>query len=250
MTSPGNYIFNPASSAVTGGSAAIGNDYSITYNYTNIQGCSDEQSITIAVFASNANTACPGTVKDYRDDRLYPTFLSGTGANARCWMAANLNYGNYTNQSQLQTDNCMLEKYCKDNVEAHCAHSGGYYQWDEIMEYQEISTNQDLCPPGWHLPSSSDWDALILALEGNAIAGGFMKDPNIQDGFDALLEGIFYQNNTWSFGSDPVTTTMFWTSQSLTISHAVARGLSNFNYSVSYYPSFKANAFPVRCVRD
>ena len=250
MTSPGNYIFDPASSAVTGGSAVIGNDYSITYNYTNIQGCSDEQSITIAVFASNANTACPGTLKDYRDDRIYPTFLAGTGANTRCWMAANLNYGDYTNQSQLQTDNCILEKYCKDNLEAQCARSGGYYQWDEIMEYQEISTNQDLCPPGWHLPSSAEWDALILALEGNAIAGGYLKDPNIQDGFNGLLEGILYQNKSWSFGSDPVTATMFWTSESLNPSTAVARGLNNFNYSVSYYPAFKANAFPVRCARD
>ena len=96
------------------------------------------------------------------------------------------------------------------------------------MEYQEISTNQDLCPPGWHLPSSAEWDALILALEGNAIAGGYLKDPNIQDGFNGLLEGILYQNKTWSFGSDPVTATMFWTSESLNLSTAVARGLNNF----------------------
>jgi len=112
MTSQGNYIFDPASSAVTGGGVSSGNDYSITYNYTNIQGCSDEQAITISVFASNANAPCPGSVKDYRNDQIYPTFRTGSGANARCWMAANLNYGTFTSQNILQTDNCIFEKYC------------------------------------------------------------------------------------------------------------------------------------------
>jgi len=248
MTSPGNYIFDPASSAVSGGGVSSGNDYSITYNYTNIQGCSDEQSITISVFASNANAPCPGTVKDYRDDQIYSTLMIG----GKCWMAANLNFGTYTSQSQLQTDDCIYEKYCRNNVEAQCAQSGGFYQWSELMEHQETTTIQNMCPPGWHVPTQQEWQNMIDAVAavpfGDGLAGGTLKDPNMS--FDALLNGVCYLNNVWAFTSGSLTSTLFWTSTETDASHAVARGLNNYNYSVSSTPSSKANAYQVRCMRD
>jgi uncharacterized protein (TIGR02145 family) len=80
------------------------------------------------------------------------------------------------------------------------------------------------------------------------MAGGTLKDPYAS--FNALLNGVYYLNNLWAYTTGSPTATMFWTSTPSGTSHAVARGLNNISYSVSYYPSFKANAFPVRCVKD
>lgn len=244
MLNPGRYQFDPSNSAVMAGSS--GNVYSITYTYTNIEGCSDEKQIDVTVFPSNASVQCPGTVTDYRDNQVYNTFQAG----GRCWMAANLNYGTYTQQNQPQTDNCTIEKYCKDNSEPECTESGGFYQWDEIMEYQGNSGFQDICPPGWHLPTVQEWNDLIDAYSGNPVAGGFLKDLLSSNGFHGILKSLYYQNTTWAFGNGTPTGTMFWTSGNYSRETAVARGLASPNPSISLYNSSKANAFNVRCVKN
>ncbi len=250
LVSPGIYVFDPTNGMVSGGTVLNPGEYPVTFRYTNVEGCYDEKTITFTVYPSNATGSCPGTLTDYRDSQVYSTFLAGTGAGANCWMAVNLNYGDYSTYSQLQTDNCTPEKYCKDNILSNCSQSGGYYQWAELMMYQENTAYQDLCPPGWHLPSASEWESLITFYSGVGKAGSPMKDLHPASGFHGLPEGILYQNNSWSFTTGTLTGSLFWTSSSLSPSTAVARGINSTNPSVSYYPSSKAHAFPVRCVRN
>jgi uncharacterized protein (TIGR02145 family) len=250
LISPGWWVFNPADNAVSGGSTATGNSYQVVYRYTNSQGCFDEKSITINVFASNANDPCPGTVTDCRDGKIYQTFLTGTGTNARCWTAENLDYGTFQNANNAMADNCMHEKYCNGNSAVQCAISGGYYQWGEIMEYAENSTCQDICPPGWHVPTASEWDILITNNAGNAFAGSYLKDPLISDGFSAILAGLLYSNTSWSFTAGNLTGSMYWTASPGSPDRALSRGLNSYNNSVSSYQSSRANAFSVRCVRN
>jgi uncharacterized protein (TIGR02145 family) len=247
--SPGVFVFDPANNSVIGGGTLNGVNHNIIYRYTNTFSCFDEKSATIAVYGSNANDPCPGTVKDYRDNQSYPTFLSGAPT-SRCWTATNLNYGNYTDKSQAQTENCLIEKHCQNNIASQCSISGGYYQWGELMQYQEGGGYQDICMPGWHVASMSEWDNLILAYSGNANAGSELKDLLNINGFHGLLEGLLYNNNTWAFITGTTTGTMFWTSAAISDAYANARGLNIFNPSVSLYPSSRGNAFNVRCVRN
>jgi uncharacterized protein (TIGR02145 family) len=247
--SPGTYVFDPASSSVTVGTAS-GTAWPVTYRYTNSDGCSDQKTASITVFPSNENDPCPGILTDHRDGRTYPTFLAGPGTNARCWMAANLDYGSYTTQSIVQSDNCVAEKYCPDNLMAQCDIFGGSYQWGEIMEYNENSTFQDICPGGWHLATTAEWDALISAFMGNGIAGGSLKNLPSTSGFDGIPGGIYYHNTLWAFTSGAISGAFYWTSESLPDGQAIARGLNSPNPSVSQYPSSRANAFSVRCVRN
>lgn len=252
MVSPGTFAFDPANPAVTGGGSTYGIDHQVVYRYTNVHGCTGESAITISVFGTSANDPCPGIVKDHRDGKSYPTFTAGTGTAARCWMAANLDYGSFTDQSTVQTDNCSVEKYCPGNLESQCASAGGYYQWGEIMEYYETGILQDICPAGWHIPNSTEWQEMISTFTGitppDGLAGGTLKDMNPAVGFHALLNGICYLNSTWAFTSG-VTASMFWTSDMIN-NKPVARGLNALNPSLSVYISSKANAFPLRCVKN
>jgi uncharacterized protein (TIGR02145 family) len=242
----GDYIFDPANSGIVGGSASVAVDYQVSYKYTNAFGCSADYAIPISVYASNAGDPCPGIVQDHRDNQSYPTFMSGTGANSQCWMTTNLNYGDYLDHFQPQTDNCTTEKYCLNNTASQCTAIGAYYQWEEIMGYSINTTLQDICPAGWHVPTSDEWQILIDSFQGSGIAGGILQSGN----FNAPLSGIFYLNNLWSFSpSENLKATMFWTS-TVSGGRAVSRGLNNINQSVSLYESSKANGLHVRCVKD
>ena len=228
--------------------------HQITYKFTDFNSCSNTSSqFTINVITGSSAGSCPLSFTDPRDSRSYSAFILGS----RCWMLSNLNYGaKMASDLQSQSDNCISEKYCPA-ADASCSNYGGLYQWDELIQYQVPSSVsvQGLCPPEWHIPTQLEWQGLIDAIAGMAygdgIAGSYLKDPNQSNGFHALLDGIYYLNNTWAFTSgNQLNSTIFWTSTTSGTSRAIARGMNNYNYSVSFYPSSRANAFPVRCVKD
>ncbi len=213
----------------------------ISYTYTNVASCSAGKSKTILVQANPVFT-CGNSFTDIRDGKSYPTVQIGT----QCWMAANLNRGTQITSAQVQFDNCVDEKYCFGNDAAKCSKYGGLYQWDEMMRYDDVPEGQGLCPPGWHIPTDNDWTVLCNFYNGYGFAGKPLQDTIIA-GFRALPGGIFYLNSSWSFADFAV---LFWTSSSWGSYKALSHGMNTINFSVSLYPSSRANAFPVRCLRD
>jgi uncharacterized protein (TIGR02145 family) len=213
----------------------------ISYTYTNVASCSAGKSKTILV-QPNPVFTCGNSFTDIRDGKSYATVQIGT----QCWMAANLNRGTQITSAQVQFDNCVDEKYCFGNDAAKCSKYGGLYQWDEMMRYDDVPEGQGLCPPGWHIPTDNDWTALCNFYNGYGFAGKPLQDTIIS-GFRALPGGIFYLNSSWSFAGFAV---LFWTSSSWGSYKALSHGMNTINFSVSLYPSSRANAFPVRCLRD
>jgi uncharacterized protein (TIGR02145 family) len=226
-------IFNPAS-AGTGLKT-------IVYSYTNVYLCSASKTKTVMV-QPNAVFTCGNILTDIRDNKTYPTVQIGT----QCWMAANLNRGMQITSSQVQFDNCTDEKYCFGNDAAKCSKYGGLYQWDEMMRYDDTPAGQGLCPPGWHIPTDNDWTVLFNFYNGNGFAGKPLQDTIIS-GFRALTGGVFYLNSSWSFADFAV---LFWTSTPWGSAKAISHGLNIYDFSVSLYPSSRANAFPIRCLKD
>jgi uncharacterized protein (TIGR02145 family) len=230
-------------------------DHNISYTYTNMYGCSVTRTVPLRIRAASS-FSCRSLLTDPRDQKTYPTFEVATPSGNRCWMAANLNYGSYLQDNTVQRDNCVWEKYCQGNDAAACTASGGLYQWDELLDYSgtgpAAERKQGLCPPEWHVPSSSDWQELIDASNGNGLAGWVLTDPNPLYGFHALLSGIYYQNSIWAFLPPGFSATLFWTSTVSPNSSAriFSRGMNSFNASVSNYFSLRGNALPVRCVKD
>jgi len=246
----GNYFFAPA---LVPGNTTTG--FNISYKYTStLYGCiATSASIPLTVDPANP-AGCSSSMTDIRDGNEYSTALF----DGKCWMTENLRYGSPVTPSTLsQTDDCVAEKYCPSS-DPTCIY-GGFYQWNELIQYQntEGPDYQGVCPPGWHIPTQQEWQSLIdgvagMSGQGDGIAGGFLKDPYQANGFHAELDGLYYLNDTWAFTSDNplLNATMFWTATPDGPDKAIARGMNNYNYSVSFYRSSKANAFPVRCVKD
>jgi uncharacterized protein (TIGR02145 family) len=225
-------IFNPAI-------AGVGN-HQITYSYTNAALCSASAHSYLHTFIPS-NLPCGSSLTDIRDNKTYSTVQIGS----QCWMAANLNYGTMIPGNFSQRDNCIWEKYCYNDLNANCGQRT-YYQWDELMQYDETVSIQGLCPPGWHVPSEADWNTLFTHFISSAFAGSPLKYSGFS-GFNALLSGARNMNKSWDYQGF---LTFFWSSTVHSPNKAWAHGMNDIDPSVSLYPAFRNNAFSVRCVHD
>jgi len=136
---------------------------------------------------------CGDALIDARDSKSYATVQ----IDAKCWMKENLNVGtqivSYTgtppdNIVNPQTDNDIIEKWCYNNLTIDCDVYGGLYQWAEMVQYLNGTTNtntwdpvptgnvQGICPTGWHVPTKAEYIALTDYLGGLLVAGDIMKE--------------------------------------------------------------------------
>lgn len=123
---------------------------------------------------------------DLRDNHVYRKIKVGEGKNAVTWMAENLNY-TYNEGS--------AKSVCYDNNPDNCAKYGRLYTWaaavdsagvfsntckgcgsypenveeesEDPKEWVSVPTDTQIrgvCPKGWHLPDSLEFDALLRRL--------------------------------------------------------------------------------------
>jgi len=215
--------------------------HTVTYSYTNRSGCSSQASRLFSILNAVPHT-CGNSMTDIRDGAIYPTVQIG----AQCWLARNLNYGNFTLSQFLQRDNCIPEKFCLNEAASNCSQYGGLYQWDEMMGYSATEQIQGLCPPGWHIPSEPDWNILFTHYINNAFAASPLLYSGYS-GFNALLAGTRFINRVWDFEGFA---TLIWSSTSHGPFKAWAHGMNDYDHGVSFYPAYRLNAFSVRCLRD
>jgi uncharacterized protein (TIGR02145 family) len=192
---------------------------------------------------------CPGTPTVLYEGKTYHTVQIGD----QCWLRENLDVGTMIQGSQNQTNNGVMEKYCYDDDPNNCNTYGGLYQWDETMQYVTTEGTQGICPPGWHLPTLAEFQALAAAVnnDGNALkavgqgtAGGAGTNTS---GFSALLAGRRNLNgyfNSLGYDAD------FWSSTEYGATTAYVLDLIYNDSSIYLYDFFKEYGFSVRCVKD
>lgn len=213
-----------------------------------------------------------GEFTDERDGQIYKTVTiapAGTGY-SEVWMAENLNF---------ETEN----SWCGGGIgttEGDCSVYGRLYTWAAAVGRAEDECGFDhacnlgegdirgACPKGWHLPSQSEWEALIVAVDGSITeytssntAGSKLKSAarcwssysgiTIEDafGFSALPAGfrnhVIGNYNSKGYGTD------FWSSTEETIDYAYAMELYYRNDGADLFnDGIKNKGFSVRCVKD
>jgi len=187
-------------------------------------------------------------------EQTYKTVVIGT----QTWMAENLNYAGTSSQVGL----------CYNNETENCNIYGRLYDWTTAMALpvncnstscaSQIGTkHKGICPTGWHIPSSDDWDILINAVGGSSTAGkhlkaksGWNNNGNGLDtyGFSALPGGGGISGGGFYYGGN---FSDWWNSSG---------GYSGIAYDMNetFYSSEGANwhtlgsstLFSVRCVKD
>ena len=204
------------------------------------------------------------TMIDSRDGQTYWTVKIGT----QTWMAQNLNYES-------------ANSFCYMDSAEYCEKYGRLYTWAAAMDSAGTwSTNgkgcgnedntcsptypvRGVCPEGWHLPDSTEWETLFATVGGMSTAGtklkstsGWMVNGNGTDdfGFSALHAGsrIHYGSmklDIWSYHNEG-SVAEFWSSTEHKVYYAKYISL-NYNSDAAIF-SIKPENFgsSVRCLQD
>ncbi len=148
------------------------------------------------------NIPCPGIETINYGGQVYNTIQ----IRGQCWLKENLNIGTLTSGSFDMLNDGIIEKYCYNNDELNCTEYGGFYQWDEMMDYTNTSGSQGICPDGWHIPTDDEWKILEGSVDSEYGIGDPMWDQGGYLGFDvgtklkSTTGWINYGNGTDDFG--------------------------------------------------
>jgi uncharacterized protein (TIGR02145 family) len=173
--------------------------------------------------------------------------------NGEEWMAENLCTSSFQNGDPLtlQTSNpgwgnTTSEAYCwYDNNQAYEDDYCKLYNWYAATDPRE------LCPTGWRVPTSSEWQQLtsLLGIDAMKISGSlFWTIDNSQStnssGFSALPAGRRASNGVFSNLGEYAE---FWTTTADGSSNAFR---VNMWTNISITSMSKNNGFSIRCIKD
>ena len=204
-------------------------------------------------------------------ENSYPTVQIGT----QCWTKTNLREAVGTNGTDLTDDNYSYTEpfyYVNPNVDA--AVYGYYYNWP--------AANQ-VCPEGWHLPDTTEWNTMqvyvstakdaygnyMYRCEGDstyiaqalATDGDYWYRGDVSESYPCEPEYDLTKNNKTGFSAVPAGYcyygfvyagygAFFWSSTEYGTDYAWYRGLYYNVESVGRYYGSRGFGFSVRCVRN
>ncbi|MEE8585715.1 MAG: FISUMP domain-containing protein [Acidobacteriota bacterium] len=174
----------------------------------------------------------PGEYRDPRDGQSYPTVqIAGM-----TWMAKNLNFAS-------------KESYCYQGSTENCLRYGRLYRWEAALS---------ACPPGWHMSTEYEWQALELAMgisrqelnqEGNR---GSSQGARLKEGGDS---GFNAQMGGWRRSEDSQyeaagRAAALWTATESNLERAWHRDVDTGDDQIWRSPVIKPYGLSVRCVQN
>jgi len=211
------------------------------------------------------------TFKDY-DGNVYNTIEIGT----QVWMSENLKVTHYPNGDLIplvtynttwanladnNTDDAM--SYYNNNASNEADTYGALYTYAAAIGddwARDLTTNQGVCPDGWHLPTDAEWTTLTdylgtdagSKLAGNATLwtdGNLDQNANFDEtGFSAFPSG--YRSSYSGTFSGVGNYGYWWSSTEYSSSIAYYCSLYYNNANASRSLNDKSLGHCVRCVRD
>ena len=176
---------------------------------------------------------------DERDGQVYRAVVIGE----QTWMAQNLSYNRL---AEYAHNNCA-----KASIPDSCGKYGILY---------DFTYRNEVCPSGWHLPSSNEWNTLIDLAGGSYKAQkklrtttGWPNESSDEDegngsdefGFSAYPTGFKVYSGISSFGKRAT----FWTSSFGGIGPMIAE--SEYGYfRTDQIATQSTDAHAIRCIKD
>jgi len=180
------------------------------------------------------------------------------------WLKRNLNY-------------VTANSRCYEDNNENCEKYGRLYNWATAMALPDNCNrascasqikirHQGICPDGWHIPASADWDKLFRYVDGtngtdspykSETAGKYLKAENYWNdsgngedayGFSALPGGAGYPTDSsfYNVGNSGY----WWSSSEINSTNAFRRGMHYNSDNIGFYSYGKTLMLSVRCVRD
>ena len=175
---------------------------------------------------------------DPRDGQVYKTVKIGD----QVWMAQNLNY-----DDSVKTPSLKENSWCYNDSLEYCEKYGRLYG---------VSV-RNMCPEGWSLPGSTEWNALITTVGGEATAGIMLKSMEGWDdngngsdsfGFSALPAGFRSSDGSYDDLGSLALIRSYWGGVNLYTAPTIP--LSSNEDSGFLSSTTISTALSVRCVKD
>lgn len=185
--------------------------------------------IALLVFSMSSVAQIESEMVDERDGQTYPTVIIDITLESgivvpREWMTKNLNYES-------------PGSFCYKGYEAYCESFGRLYTWDEAKE---------VCPPGWHLPRSLEWEQVYRKYGSKEDAASGLKEGGDSE-FKIQMSGFGELDGTYI---DIGVNGYYWTVDN---NDASASGLLTFHSDTDEITDVQIGEHhknSIRCVRD
>ena len=204
---------------------------------------------------------------DMRDSTVYGYVQIGS----QIWMAENLNYDYNQNTAY---------SYCYDDDTANCTTYGRLYDWPAAMDSAAVfsddgkgcgneetctaaDTVRGVCPEGWHLPDTTEWNALETFVAESLYNGetgnvgyalkstiGWSSNGNGSDAFSFGALPAGYRDDNSEFDGTLGSVATFWSSKERGTDQAYNLSLSDRLTDMNKTHWFKLEARSIRCVKD
>ena len=128
---------------------------------------------------------------------------------------------------------------------------GLLYNWFAV---KLLTDNRADLIPGWHVPTSAEWDALANAVGGSSVAGIRLKAANVDwatswGGTDDYGFGILPAGGRRDSFIDVGSNSNFWTSSENSSTHSYSK-YSGTGPTMTSYNSYKTNGYSIRLVKN
>ena len=187
-----------------------------------------------------------GSLMDDRDGQSYKIVKIGD----QWWMAENLNYAD-----SIATPSLSGKSWCFNNEPDSCTKYGRLYTWAAAIDSVAVYDDGDgvncgfhagsctlpekvrgICPSGWHMPDTTEWNTLFDEVGGKGDAYGFSVLPaGYRHDDDGFLNDDDYATEFWSV-------TVYGDISAYVMRVSRVRGILDFAIMV--------HAFSVRCLKD
>ena len=211
-----------------------------------------------------------GTMTDSRDGKVYKTVKIGD----QVWMAENLNYAD-----SAETPSLKGNSWCYDNVAANCDVAGRLYTWAAAIDSVKLANDADnpqdcgygkictlpdtvygICPSGWHLPDTTEWNTLFTTVGGLSTAGkalksrrgwytGWTDGGNGLDTFGFATLPVGYRRYNRDFDEDGYGA-FFWSPAESDSDYAFSIGMGYGGGMARIGSNPKRSGFSIRCVKN